>query len=367
MSRYRTRSVQGYATASYNSNQYDIYPTVMSEYCRDTIGNRNGVNWLELEKFLLIEGSINDGGFFNVSGAPDVVRHRTGFHSVSTPLNNQATTNRLLANGPAKPDIYLPVSIFELKDIPSMLKHAGDLLHKLKRPSGLTKPQELASANLAYQFGWRPLLDDIFTMFKFQEMMDKRKRKLMRAASTDGLRSRVTVGSGVETEGGSAVVNSTWGFYLSLPFVEERSYTEWATCRWHMREGVDIGHIMDHHGDFRNVIGGGLGAIPINVWKALPWSWIIDWFSNLSHILEANRNLIDFQPSMMAAMRSYETNRVFEPHPNTGNSSIVVRGTRKTRSVLTSNRPYPTLKLPLIDNFRAGILSSLLVLRMERK
>lgn len=278
---------------------------------------------------------------------------------------NQHYTNKLLAQGPHKPVVSLPLYIFEMRDIPRMIRHAGDLLHKIRRPSGLDPLKEAASANLAYNFGWKPLLEDLFKALDFQKQMDKRRERLLRTTSSDGLRTRVTLDSSSDIERGSAPIHTSWGVDLTLPYTETRSYETWATCRWYANASVDLDSMLFEPNLWNAAYGFRGRAIPITVWKALPWSWMIDWFVNVSDMLQATDNLIDFTPEFGAVMRTHETTRTYDFHPVL-KEQCVVKGTRKTRAALPLNSGIPLPKLPIMDDFRAGILSSLLVTRLSR-
>jgi hypothetical protein len=112
----------------------------------------------------------------------------------------------------------------------------------------------------------------------------------------------------------------------------------------------------------------GLDISFASLWEAMPWTWLIDWFSNVGDIINANRNTMPVSHEDSCLMYTTTTRIVnvewvyripactytVRPAP--------FRYERKTRTVLP-NVAMPEFAVDIIDQRRASILSSLAVTR----
>lgn len=292
--------------------------------------------------------------------------------TVSAPFGSASDTNRVLAqSGPLTPRVHLPLFVYEMKDIPMMLRHAGNLLHGLRRPSGLSPDKEAAAATLAYQFGWAPLMQDLGRMLDFADQTRKRQRQLEKAHSEKGLRRKITLGEETTRQTRTEVLHSSEAFWVESNVHITKTHKDWATVRWIVRDQGQIGRKPTFNEAFRSAYGLNRGHIPIQVWKALPWSWAIDWFGDISNILTANYNSIYYKPKGLNFMRTITVTEEYEPsinfngggHPQTftGGVRTCVRKQRKQAPASTSFR----IKLPFLDNFKLSILGSMTILRIR--
>jgi hypothetical protein len=272
--------------------------------------------------------------------------------------------NRALSgSGPLSADIHLPVSLFELREIPKMLRHAGNLLHNLKHlPSGLSPAKEAASAHLAYQFGWKPIIQDLNTLTGFGEMVAKKQRNLTNAMSAGGLKRRVSLGSDSGSSSGTTVVHSTWGIFIAPAYRDTMSYKRWATIRWNVIDASQIGKQATWTDAMRTSLGLNKGHIPIEIWKAMPWSWLIDWSAGISDVLIANYNSIFFRPSLLCIMQHSKSERQFFP---TGQfAGLTKRVEWKERTIDSAPNASVTLRIPFLDSFKLSILGSLAIQKL---
>lgn len=313
-------------------------------------------------------GAINQAIFLNKinaipSGGSPLI--------ISSSEKEQFRVRLLSSTGPLTPKVNLPLFIFELKDIPMMLKHAGDLLHKIRSPSGLSPHKEAAAATLAYQFGWAPLIGDLMKLTQFAELTKRRQQELSKANSQRGSMRRMSFPDkkDVVVEDNKLLISDCGLVYGSI--TKTRITKSWATCRWKARGGQMIGKEPSHNEAFRSALGLNLGMIPITIWKALPWSWMIDWFADISNVMQANYNMIFYSPSAINFME----NRVVITETSggsnaSGNTSATVSAgslkiERKLRSQLSTSAAKVTLRLPFLDNFKLSILGSLTILGLS--
>lgn len=354
-----------------SSRSYGYY-----ESCLDTIGERFKANSFTLHRIdRTSDGSVNgEWGSGPNKFRYDNFKVRGPSHRTALiPLyDDSKDMNRVLAqSGPLSPRIYTPVSVFELRELPSMLKHAGDLLLGIRKlPKKLTDPAEIASATLAYQFGWAPLIEDIGKMLNFSELVRKKQREIAKANSRDGLRRRVTLDKSTSNNTVNSEVHGSLG---RVNFHQTMTREVWATARWHVRDLSQIGKVPSFTDSFKTAYGLNRGHIPISVWKALPWSWAIDWFADISNIMSANYNTLYYKPTRVCFMQKRITTSINDPKTvyfssgevEIGSGSITT--THLSRRVVSNPTTSLSLKLPFLDNFKLSILGSMSVLAIRRR
>jgi hypothetical protein len=185
---------------------------------------------------------------------------------------------------PTAPDFGAFNAIYELKDVPRMLQQR--MVHgNLKNISNYW---------LALQFGWKPLLRDIRNTVKTQMGAQKRLAQLLRDEGRS-VRRKVTLDETeelIDESSGTAYGSFDPGdfvtyFYSADPThstkVFQRSKT-WASARFRyfLPPGPrDINWT-------RRMLAGifGLYPSPKQVWDCVPWSWLVDWFTNLGFVID---------------------------------------------------------------------------------
>lgn len=280
------------------------------------------------------------------------------------------STARIIAqSGPLTPRVYLPVDLFELRDLPGMLKHAGDVLHKLTTaPLKLASGREIASSTLAYLFGWQPLIEDIGRLLNFGISVDRRQRELKRLNAGRGIRRKLKMGK--YPSGGTAVypLYTGYGLNISPRYRWNLEHEAWATIHWKLKDPDQLGRIPSWLDTWRTVYGLQAGQIPVNVWKALPWTWMIDWFADISNLLNAYGNMVSYTPSRINLMvhtigdfewESYESSPVRIFGGASAHYEWKYREVRSLGSLATT-----LLRVPLLDTFRLSVLGSLAVLKL---
>lgn len=338
-----------------------IYGSTYDHTCRDVVGNYLGVNPLIITKH-----TSKRAGLQVIDRYGQNVRLLFTGLDASSPFledssDQQSYINRIVANGPAKPHVNVPLFIAELKDIPRMIRHAGDLLHKIRRPSGLSIDKEIAAATLAYNFGWDPLISDITKMLDFQGAVTKRQKSLNKIKTHGSYKSRTILHSHSDTIQGSELTTSYLGVANYVPFTCSRQIKVWGSTRWTLADGADIGRISDPDKIWYDVTGFNARNIPLTAWKLMPWSWMIDWFTDISNVLQANNNLLDFKPYNTCIMTQCNNTKVFK-RGGVLQEDTVLDSVLKSR-IPVSASPSVVLKLPMMDNFKMAILGSLAILK----
>jgi len=213
---------------------------------------------------------------------------------------------------PTRPDFSLGRALYELKDVPDMLKHANEHLVKRVRGKATKPPSRTEEWYLAIQFGWLPLLSDIRSFVNTQMGMQKRLAQLIKDEGKPVRRSNKKANHPMRNPYNEP--NSSPGDQWT--YIDNHAYNT------NMRPGLVTqcygggaaqtefkGETNVHtwmEGQFRyllppgpknvlwkaKMIGliNGLKVTPSEVYKAMPWTWLADFFLNLGSFLEAQEN-----------------------------------------------------------------------------
>jgi len=182
---------------------------------------------------------------------------------------------------PTKPSFAGLNALYELKDLPGMLRQRFS-------------PSLMGASNywLALQFGWKPLLSDIRNTIRVQLNGQQRLAQLLKDNGRP-VRRRIslfdTISTPVITDGtayGALQPVLDTFYYQGQPKYRYSSFTRdrvWASARFRywLPEGPrDIAWK-------RRMLGRifGLNPTPSVVYNAVPWSWLIDWFTNFGDCL----------------------------------------------------------------------------------
>jgi hypothetical protein len=184
---------------------------------------------------------------------------------------------------PTQPEFSALNSIYELREMPQLFK--ADY-HK----RGL---RGVADYNLAIQFGWIPLLNDIKSFLSLQAKLQKRLAQLLRDNGRP-VRRRITLKD--ESSPNAVAQGSSYSafqpvlvtqYYASQPtwktttFFRERVWAS-AQFRYWLPGGP---RDVEYSRRLLRALSG-YRVTPDVIYNAIPWSWLVDWFSNLGYLLE---------------------------------------------------------------------------------
>jgi len=218
---------------------------------------------------------------------------------------------------PAQPQLSLGVFIAELRDTPSLL-HAS-----------LSNLKHISDYFLAVQFGWKPLLADILRMINFVDRVSK-QLDFLKANAGKPVRRSGTVYYNAESgylehPGELQMWNVSGGGYNNLPYNPSAvmSSERWTVSRQIKFSGEFIFYMTDLRfpENRRRTLAKLAGGVPspADLWDALPWTWLIDWFSNVSDVVH---NLTDSVADRQVSKYAYimgETSRMYEQTSTEGN------------------------------------------------
>lgn len=286
------------------------------------------------------------------------------------------TLNTLLArSNPSKPVIDVPVFLVELRDLPGMLLELREL-PSFFRDRGRYLLDLLAKGNLSYKFGWKPFLSDLGSLLDFRKGVADRMSYLSKLYAQGGIKFKSQV---YENRDDSDYVYAGTTTPLSSAvhcYTADRRYTRrWYSVSWvpdedvlaNIRHGSSRDSIRDKA--FRSYFG--LELSLATAWEALPWSWLIDWFSDVGAFLNTRRNSAGFIPGDCYTMTTTYRRREFQYRKNpsftgtwVGEMSFTDGWSQRTEKTRTKGSvSLPTVTLPILTNDQLSILASIVWLR----
>lgn len=331
--------------STFNSSQYTgVYPSIS--------GTINPTFSLSID-----EARYNA---FTVTGLP------AGMTSmVPLPPPNGWMLDLVAGTNPSRPVLNIPEAVENIVSLPKMVKSLGDLIMS---PASKMNPKGFAGEYLGVQFGWRPLIDDLTKLLDIQSYVLKRNKELHQLYSGKGLRRRLkfaddSVVSVNNTQ--TSVATSTITHSCSL----EIKRKQWATIHWYPTSPPPY-----HPDDIRwnllstqLVLGATPEAMLNGIWKVIPWTWLIGWFTNFGKYTLANSWTIPATHGtgcfMSQAVATYKSAGVSWTNTKGGSLTHSGEATRSLRTRAVSTTVTVGENMPYLDMFRLSILGSLFVQR----
>ncbi len=322
--------------------------------CSGLIGTSRGGPWeVHMDKYP--SGLYTSASFDHIAtGAP--------------PFTSRGATT-LARTNPSRPNIVPFTIVQDLYDLPRMLRDVGKLI---RTPRRLLSPKELANAHLGARFGWLPLINDVHTLLNVQQVIGSRAKELRRLYEGQGLRRKVTLGSysGNEHYRRWAMWSALWTDVIYGDVSVYTKVREWGTVRWKPSSlpfpGWNPTDAELNQKARQLALGLTTEGVIKGAWDVLPWSWLVDWFTNASDYLSISSSTIPATPSALNTMRTTVT---LGQHSLTSKLPGGVRdgGGLVTRTTLqrVPGVGFPTASLPTLDVSRLSILGSLFVQRFK--
>jgi len=201
-------------------------------------------------------------------------------------------------------------AIYELKDVPDMLRQTSkffsDAWNDLSGNFGGIRqlPGRASEDFLAFQFGWKPFVSDIASICDAVIFSEQYINDIIAANNTWVKRSR-----SLEVEDTTTKIGSFLGYGLSPSALDIfqlcKLDSSGAAGRRELWQDVHrrvwaVGEFKFYRPEFTPLDPGFLGQIkyvnrlitlyglrinPTHLWAAIPWSWLIDWFTNTGDLI----------------------------------------------------------------------------------
>jgi len=251
---------------------------------------------------------------------PDFLASQTLSHLPNTlPSPGAIATAVLAKSNPSKPYVSVPNFLYELKDLPGMIRDIGRIKLGQRSTYGA---KELANHSLAAQMGWAPLIGDLRKLLDFQSQVDRTIVDLDNLFNkNEGLHRTVGKSRPPTAKGGgrsglwSQVLNSTSnvtvesaiGIPIQCRLDVQTTVECWGSTRWTSiaKPGTDFS--SKKLAAMARLLVFGLNINSKTVWDAFPWTWLIDWFVNVGDYLQANTNVIPVVSSTPCIMTHEKT------------------------------------------------------------
>jgi len=253
-----------------------------------------------------------DGNLFGTGGDFSLVKNGLGPSPSLFPSMGDWGSRAWSATKPRIEGASAFVFASELRDMPRQLKTTSRAFHDIWRLSGgnqtarVMKPKNVSDHFLNFEFGWKPFLSDLrkfdYVIQNYNDLVEKRI-----ARNNKFTRRRKTLSGGSET----TKIDEGIGYKLD-PFLPGDFFT--GTPTWELFEDktwtitavgsfrVYVPEFDEAHPQFYSRWGDmmrfldvtGLRTSPSNIYKATPWTWAIDWATNMGdHVDRVNDYLID--------------------------------------------------------------------------
>lgn len=222
------------------------------------------------------------------------------------------------------------VFLAEARDMPRMLQTTSAAFHDSWKAVGgdlrstVMQPKKTADQYLNVQFGWKPFLNDLAGFDRVTRNVNTLIGKFTKE-NGQWVRRRSTL---VDESNTTLLASGTWPWADSFPIqvfpVNFRAEFFTAPPSWTLHESIQtharaIGKFRYYRPEFdklneyyysvwsqvmRNLTLYGLRISPSNIYKATPWSWLIDWFTSFGDRID---HLTDIWLDSMAAKYLYVT------------------------------------------------------------
>lgn len=276
-------------------------------------------------------------------------------------------------------------SLFELKDLPGMIKglfHIPRNSRRLRYEKRTLSLAGVSDVTLAIDFGWLPLLSDCVSLYQTQKQLAATIRQLKRDNGRP-VRRRVELKNHWE-DSKTVLTRGTdpYGTYLEPKFItncyadgdwelsSHRITKVWASGQF--RSWLpDKGELSDDQWstEIAKRLYGLKIPSPSVIYKAMPWSWLIDWFGNVGdNMANLDTNVADRQINdycyIMRHTEQFNRLSVNQRFRN-GLDDLITPVSAVTEHGLSIKERYPAspfgfgLKIPDLSPFQLTILGSL--------
>lgn len=341
--------------------------------CLSEYGKREETNPLSIYHittgYPLLNGQLVTGGVLqrefvgfpignNTVGPPDP-RIQFGTPSVAQ-LSNDAW-EILAKTNPSRPHVNVPAAIGELGDLPKLVKGWGD---------GILAAA--AKGNLSWRWAIKPMISDVRKLANFVSAANKRLAELRRLRDGKTMRKRCNLSAQTVSTGPTRSLIHSEGAAIYAFARSVREYQKWGSAEWKLLPDSVLPEYSDADLErFNKRVALGItthGALEA-AWELTPWSWFIDWFSNVGDMLAATNNSVGCTWGRISVMRTSYTRMTYDIDPvgtatwPTFDGWYNLKFVRKERWPTYPIVPFPLPTLPVFDGGKLSILLSLAALR----
>lgn len=296
--------------------------------------------------------AVSDQGTASQAGLDNV---RPSKASLARVNENLVLTQELLAaTNPFRSEYSVPVSIKELVEVGAMFKIAA---------KGFA--QYVGSSYLNYKFGWTQFVRDVRTLHGITTVIERRIKELQSLSKHGGTRRKVNLRTkAVYYSEDNRVVNSTWGTTVRAHVRGYWQCTTHGTVRWRVKPGLDLQ--LDKLQAFNLAVKKVFDLEAPDsqtLWELVPWSWLFDYFVNLSNYFGAHLGEDIIEPYDICIVRRSKSR--FQFKPSSWPSSVTLTGTGRCgrneydRDV-TTRGSFPAVRSELLSRNQLLVIAALI-------
>jgi len=281
-------------------------------------------------------------------------------------------TNAMAATNPNTPYIGWGNVAQDIAEVPGLVKSVGDLFYQYR---AFNPERDVGEANFLMKFGIQPTLDDLHKLIGFVDAVEKRRRAL-EELRTKGLRRQYTFtgnpGAPAPSHGWFSFPNPERfaygsGFYQDDSEFGYTLYSErksWVSCRWIPQIGAYTDKIPPKVEAALSASGALDGRA---LWQIIPWTWVLNWFTNLNSQMNATANAIPVTCTLGSVMDWQRTRATFRdlspglPRKLTFSGRPMTE--QKVRRPYANPVPSPQAYIPFLDAGQLSILGSFFTTR----
>lgn len=261
-------------------------------------------------------------------------------------LSESALVAKLLANtNPFRYEVSIPVMVFELLEVSTLLKlNLNDLF------------SSVGSGHLNYQFGIRPMVEDIRKLLNITKSIESRIQEFNSLVKKGGLRRTMILERGSQSWVGPG--QAAWSTH-GITFSSVRVSCDWSSLvygsvRWRPKRTalIEVKQLSDFNRAAAIVLDVQKPDLS-TIWEAIPFSWLVDYFLNVGDTLQALESSDLVEPYDVCIMRHRKTSTLTEGANDTTyaygyatamqSSTGVVKQEYKLRKVITNPSGYSSL------------------------
>nr|UJQ84966.1 MAG: hypothetical protein 1 [Leviviridae sp.] len=293
--------------------------------------------------------------------------------SISGQPNNGTIAAKTIAR--TTPYRSSTVSLEYISEMPGYGKSAKKLLTERCLRLSKSIPERkwrtlstIAKFTILTEFGIIPVLSDIEVLIEFRKRADARRQEIDRLYGKRGLRRTIKEywsGSSSQSNVTGQVIQSQ-GVVLTCNVHKTTKRTISSHIRWYAL--FPMSRLTDSEID-RKIKAAILGydINPYTIWQLIPWSWLIDYFTNLGDLLKGCSNMYEIRHDPVNVMTTTYTNSWTDNHSVHTNSSGMCTCTPMYISSIRRDRVYATPSIIALDcvltRDQLSILGSLAVIR----
>lgn len=259
---------------------------------------------------------------------------------------------------PERAEVLAPMYVKDFAEIP-----------KLLRWRGLSLLNIVGRSVLIDRWVLRPLISDLVKMSNFTQRVHTRLLELNRLAEGKTIRKRVKLGQGAKTyqKANSGMESAA----ASISGHEYHTYTykawgsiQWFSPSWSPYRSMPPAALEQQA--IRDVLGLSTHGALATLWEAIPWSWLVDWFTNVGTLINAAHNSFWLTYRGLCIMLHQKCDFVHSPYPLTGRyqgtsvTPITASFERKRRWVVSPILPLPMMGQPILSERQLSTLWNLL-------